>query len=56
MRTLIELLITCLFCALLYRFGGVELNGKLVLAGMILWLIGYLDGRYDKKGGKNECI
>lgn len=51
MKTLIELLVTCLFCALLYRFGGVELNGKVIAVGFLLWLFGYLEGKGEKKNG-----
>ena len=52
MMTMIDLLVTCAFCFLLYRFGGVELNGKVILIGFVLWLFGYLEG----KGEKNERV
>lgn len=42
---ILDLLITCLFCAVLWRFGTLEvINGKFVALGLFLWLIGYMEG------------
>lgn len=42
---ILDLLITCLFCAVLWRFGALEvINGKFVALGLFLWLIGYFEG------------
>lgn len=45
-RFLIEIIVTVLFCFALYRFGSFEIvNGKTVLYGIVLFVLGYLDGR-----------
>lgn len=50
MRLILDLLVTCLFCAILYKFGGCEVvNGKTIAYGLILWLIGFYEGRRKEK-------
>lgn len=48
---ILDLLISCLFCAILYHFGGLEvINGKMVALGLVLWFLGFMEGsRKEKK-------
>lgn len=49
-KMIIELLVTCLFCAVLYRFGVCDvINGKTIAYGLILWMIGFYEGRNNEK-------
>lgn len=50
---IIDLLVTCLFCAILCRFGALEvINGKFIALGFLLWIIGYMEG--SRKDGKRR--
>lgn len=50
---ILDLLITCLFCAVLWRFGALDvINGKFIAIGFLLWIIGYMEGGRKWKNAK----